>query len=121
MDGVIGGVPSRVARATLPWMALSCAVTLTLGLVFANREHIQSKPHQLVTCALLCVLGSAMYIVYMMADRMLHLVLASIEYKSHHHVGLVPYPEGDEDDEVSAAFLKKLLKTPSLAHPLAPL
>ena len=113
MDGVIGGVPSRVARATLPWMALSCAVTLTLGLVFANREHIRSKPHQLVTCALLCVLGAAMYIVYMMADRMLHLVLASIEYRSHHHVGLVPYPEGDEDDdEVSAAFLKALSGSP---------
>ena len=117
MDGVIGGVPSRVARATLPWMALSCAVTLTLGLVFANREHIQSKPHQLVTCALLCVLGAAMYIVDMMADRMLHLVLASIEYRSHQHVGLTPSPEGDEEDEVSAAFLNK----PSLAHPVAPL
>ena len=30
MDQVIGGVPSHLVRVVLPWLAMSCAVALTL-------------------------------------------------------------------------------------------
>ena len=75
--------------------------TMEQGLILANREHIQSKPHQLVTCALFCIVGSSVYVVYMIMNRLVQLALASIESRPYHADGIAQYTE-----EVSHSFSK---------------
>ena len=67
--------------------------TMEQGLILANREHIQSKPHQLVTCALFCIVGSSVYVVYMIMNRLVQLALASIESRPYHADGIAQYTE----------------------------
>ena len=112
-DNAVGGMPSQIVRIVLPWFALSCAVSVTLTLVLLNREQIDSKPHQLVTCAIFCISGSCMYLIYMIVNRMVQLVIASIESRSYRNVGTTPYSDSMDDLYESDDNSSSLLQAPN--------
>ena len=78
-DGVVGGISTQLARACVPWMAFALSISLTLVMVLVNHSELETKPQQMVITAIFCIVGSAMYLIYMSVNRLLSIVLMSIE------------------------------------------
>lgn len=77
-DGV-GGISTGLARACVPWVAFALAIALTLVMVLVNHSQLDTKPQQMVTTAIFCIVGATMYLIYMSVNRLLKVVLVSIE------------------------------------------
>ena len=78
-DSVVGGISTQLAQACVPWMAFALAISLTLVMVLVNHSELETKPQQMVITAIFCIVGSAMYLIYMSVNRLLSIVLMSIE------------------------------------------
>ena len=60
-------------------MAFALSISLTLVMVLVNHSELETKPQQMVITAIFCIVGSAMYLIYMSVNRLLSIVLMSIE------------------------------------------
>lgn len=80
----VGGIPAGIVHIALPWTALTLAACLGVGLSLINNDLVRTHPEQNVVAAACCIVGAAMYLVYMVVNKLLSLFIRSIntEYNS---------------------------------------
>ena len=98
-----GDHPAQILRTSLPWLAMSLSVGLSMGLGQLNAGLCETAAERAIACAGLCIVGGFMYIVLMLANRLLALVLASLEVRkgTAHYAKLAAERLAAEPDSIS--------------------